>query len=89
LEREGQHGTRQDGLIGRFRLARALKFAFLEAIEFQRPRIAIDDQHFPRVDLGVEVELLPRFLAGAGDLTAKSGPLRQWVSQFFAGLGAR
>ena len=73
--------AREPLAFGEGRLSDAEKLIALEAIEFQCPRFAIDQQQLARADLGVEIELLRERSPGERISTAKSGPLYQNVSQ--------
>ena len=56
--------------------------AFEEPVEFQGPRLSVDEEQFPDPKLGVEIQLLARSVVGADDLDGEVGaaePVRAFV----------
>jgi hypothetical protein len=76
LKLEGQrpHLAGEYRGVGQFGSAGKLQFAVAQLVQFQSPRIAIDDEHFARLDFGVKGKLVPGEVAGTDDLDEEVRP---------------
>ena len=84
LKLERHDLARNEGRILEIRLADQSETAIFEAIEFQGPGVAINQQQFPDAPLGVELEFLARSIVLAVDLHSEirpAQPVRPFVDR--------
>src|SRR6185437_2779785 len=72
-KRQGKHLAGEACKPRRFRSPDRMQLAFLQLVEFQRPRIAVDDEPLTGTDLGIEVELSAGLIAGTDDFHGEIG----------------